>query len=207
MANTFAPTGFDDAELLIGAAPSGNLSNIGYLIAYNNSHKIYQGDPVTLLSTGYIDTLAPGSISSTVMPCGIFMGCSYISASQARLVWSNFFPAGDTLTNGVVNAYVVDDPNRMFVVQTGWSAGSPAAATQAMVGMNATYAYGTPSFANISGAYIDLNTTPATTATLPFRIVSLVTDPPGANGTDTTTAYNKVLVAWNNQFYRQLTGV
>lgn len=205
MANTFAPNGFDPAGRFDGASWSANLSS--YLIAYNNAHKIYQGDPVTLLSTGFVDTLAPGSISSTVMPCGIFMGCSYISASQQRLVWSPFFPAGDTLTNGTVTAFLVDDPNVSFAVQTGWSAGVPAAATQAMVGMNATYAYGTASYANISGAYIDLNTTPAVTASLPFRITGLITDPPGVNGTDTTTAYNKIMVMWNNQFLRQLTGV
>lgn len=205
MANTFAPNGFQDSGLQIGASWSANQTQ--YQILYSNTHKIYQGDPVTLLSSGYIDTLAPGSISSTVMPCGIFNGCYYISASQGRLVWSNSYPGGDQVINGIVYASLLDDPNVTFVVQTGWSTGSPSAATQAMVGMNATYAYGTAQVSGQSGAYLDLNTTPATNAAYPFRILSLITDPPGANGTDTTTAYNKVLVMWNNEFYRQLTGV
>jgi hypothetical protein len=206
MANIFAPNGFQDSGLQIGAAWSANQTR--YQILYSNTHTIFQGDPVTLLSSGYIDTLTPGSVSSTVMPVGIFNGCYYISASQGRLVWSAWYPGGDQLTNGVVYASIVDDPNVTFVVQTGWSGGSPVPATQAMVGMNATYAYGTGNQLNgQSGAYLDLNTTPATTAAFPFRILSLVTDPPGSNGSDTTTAYNKVLVMWNNEFYRQLTGV
>lgn len=202
MANTFAPTGFDPSGRQDGAAWSANRTK--YNIAYNNTHRLYTGDVCTLLSTGYIDTLAPG----TTPPLGIFAGCQYISASQGRLVFSPFFPGGDTLTNGIVDAYVIDDDNVQFWVQTGWSAGSPTAATQAMIGMNAQYANGTGNALNgLSGAYIDLNTTPAVTATFPFRILALQTDPPGKNGTDTTAAYNKILVTWNNQFYRQLTGV
>jgi hypothetical protein len=33
---------------------------------------------------------------------------------------------------------------------------------------------------------------------LPFRIVGLVENPPGSNGTDITTEYNRVIVAFNN---------
>lgn len=202
MANVFAPNGFEPAGRMDGASWSANQTS--YQILYSNTHKLYQGDVCTLLSSGYIDTLAPG----TTPPLGIFWGCSYISSSQGKLVWSPQYPGGDQVTNGIVQATVIDDPNVVFTVQTGWSTGVPAAATQAMIGMNAQYANGTPStLSGQSGAYIDLNTTPATTSTFPFRIMSLIADPPGANGSDTTTAYNKLLVMWNNEFYRQLTGV
>jgi hypothetical protein len=74
--------------------------------------------------------------------------------------------------------------------------------------MNAQYANGTGSTLNgQSGAYIDLHTTPTTTSTFPFRILALIADPPGDNGTDLTTPYASLLVGWNNQFYRQLTGL
>lgn len=202
MSNTFAPLGFSVSGRLDGAAWSGNQRE--YLIAYNNTHKIYTGDIVVMLSTGLIDTLTPGSTP----PLGIFNGCEYISASQGRLVSSPQFPGGDTITNGIVKAKIIDDPNVTFLVQSGWAAGSPIAATQAMVGMNAQWANGTPNtLTGQSGAYLDLNVTPATTSTYAFRILSLVADPPGANGSDTTTAYNNLLVGWNNQFYRQLTGI
>lgn len=206
MANVFAPFGFAVSGRMDGASWSANQSP--YLIAYNNTHKIYTGDPVTLLTAGVIDTLTPGSVSSTVMPCGIFNGCNYISASAQRLVYPAQFPGGDTITNGIVNALLIDDPSVTFVVQTGWSGGSPAPATQAMVGMNANYNYGTPNtLTGISGAYLDLNVTPAVNAAFPFRILNIVQDPPGSNGSDITTPYNWVTVMWNNEFYRQLTGV
>ncbi len=202
MANTFSPFGFAVSGRQDGAAWSANQSP--YYISFDNTHKLYTGDVCTLLSSGYIDTLAPG----TVPPLGIFNGCEYISASQGRLVFSPFYPGGDQITNGVVTAFVIDDPFVTFDVQTGWAAGVPAPATQAMVGMNAQYANGTGStLSGQSGAYLDLNATPATTTTFPFRILSLVADPPGANGSDTTTAYNRVKVMWNSEFFRQLSGI
>ncbi len=202
MANTFAPFGFGVMGRQDGAAWSANQTE--YYILYSQTHVIYTGDVVALEGDGYIDTLAPG----TTAPVGIFNGCEYISSSQGKLVFSPQFPGGDQITNGIVRAFVIDDPNATFFVQTGWAAGSPAPATQAMVGSNCQYANGTGStLTGQSGAYIDLNATPTTTSTFPFRILSLITDPPGANGTDATTAYNWIKVMWNNEFYRQLTGL
>ncbi|SRR6266700_7851998 len=185
-----------------GASPSFNRT--AYQILYSNTHTLFKGDVCTLLSSGYVDTLAPG----TTPPLGIFDGCQYVSASQGKLVFSDYYPGGDQITNGIVTAFVLDDPNLTFLVQTGYSSTGSGAATQAMVGMNAQYANGTGSaLSQQSGAYIDLTTTPAVTTTLPFRILSLVSDPPGANGTDTTAQYNYVRVMWNNEFFRQLAGI
>jgi hypothetical protein len=41
---------------------------------------------------------------------------------------------------------------------------------------------------------------------MPFKVVALVTDPPGANGTE-SGAYQKAIVAFNNVSTKQLTGV
>jgi len=210
MANTFNPFGFDPASRMDGAAWSGNQTAYQILYSYNTA--LYRGDPVQL-TAGYIQQMAPGSISSTVMPMGIFMGCQYISKSQQRLVFNNFWPGTADVTQvsgNIVTAFVIDDPNVTFWVQTGYSGSGSGPATQAMVGDNCTYAYGTPSAANLSGAYIDLTTAPAVGATLPFRILALPADPwigaPASNGLDNTTQYNLVQVMWNNEFYRQLTG-
>lgn len=202
MANTFAPFGFAVQGRLDGAAWAANQTK--YLIKADNTNTFFTGDVVTLLGTGYIDELAPG----TTAPLGIFNGCQYISASQGKLVFSPYYPGADQISDGIVEAFVIDDLNATFLVQSGWSAGTPAAVTQAMVGANAQYANGTGSTrTGQSGSYLNINTTPTTTSTLPFRILSLVSDPPGANGTDTTTAYNLVKVGWNNQFFRQLDGI
>jgi len=202
VANVFAPFGFMPVRRQDGASWSANQTQ--YQISFDNTHHLYQGDVCTLLSTGFIDTIAPG----TVPVLGIFNGCSYVSAAQSRLVFTNQYPGGDQITNGVVNASVYDDPNLVFMVQTGYSSTGSGPATRAMIGMNAQYANGTGNtLSGISGAYLDLTVPPAVTSTLPFRILSLVTDPPGSNGSDTTTAFNYVLVMWNNEFFRQLAGI
>ena len=67
--------------------------------------------------------------------------------------------------------------------------------TIAAVGQNADVALGTGStLSGASGAYLDINTF-NTTATLPFRIVE-IWDGYG-NGSDATSAYNKVVVTAN----------
>jgi len=69
------------------------------------------------------------------------------------------------------------------------------------------FSYGTGNAANgISGAYVVYNSG-AITATLPFRVKSLVTEPPGSNGSDAASAYNYVIVGFNNVSNKQLTSV
>ena len=69
--------------------------------------------------------------------------------------------------------------------------------TQAAVGASISLAGGSAgNTANgISGMYL---TTVGTSATAPFRVVSLVTAPPGSNGTDTTSNANYAIVAFLN---------
>jgi hypothetical protein len=78
-----------------------------------------------------------------------------------------------------------------------------------MIGMNGQFAIGTGNQATgMSGATLDVVTNPpAATPTFPFRIIDLITDPPGANGTDTTTAFNWAYVTFNNQDFKSLTGI
>jgi hypothetical protein len=202
MANVFAPFGFSPIRRQDGAAWSANQT--AYLIDPTNTHKLYQGDVCAILSTGLVDTLAPG----TTPPLGIFNGVTYVSASQGRLVFVPQYPGADQITSGIVTPFVIDDPNVVFLAQTGYSGSGSGPATQAMVGLNAQFANGTGNtLSGQSGAYIDLTVPPAATATFPFRIIGLVADPPGSNGADTTTAFNYVYVMWNNEFYRQLTGI
>ena len=96
-----------------------------------------------------------------------------------------------------MEAYIIDDPNAKFVVQSSDSGGT-AAITFAKIGEYIDIAVGTGNTATgISGMTVNVATL-ATTVTLPFRIVGLVTAPPGADGTDTATEYNQVIVAFNN---------
>jgi hypothetical protein len=189
MANTNAPFGFRQYSGT-GSAPTYE-QNVRY-IASSNTTAIYFGDAVIPLTSGYIGQATAG----TVRVEGIFAGCKYVSISQKRTVWSNYWP-GTSDANGDVEAYIIDDPNAKFLVQSSDTSGT-SAITFANVGEYINIAVGSGNTATgISGMTVDQDTL-ATTVTLPFRIVGLVTSPPGAEGTDTATEYNQVIVAFNN---------
>lgn len=197
MANTNAPFGFRQYS---GTGSTPTYEQVTMLIKSDYTTPIYFGDPVYPLNTGYIagSSVTPG----TVQIAGIFVGCTYLSTSQKRTVWSNYWPGSDN--NGDVTAYVVTDPNANFLVQVGGSSSTGLA--QADIGANVQFAYGTGNSASgISGAYVVYNSA-AVTDTLPFRVKALVTAPPGANGTE-SGAYNYVVVGFNNVSTKQLTSV
>jgi hypothetical protein len=199
MANTNAPFGFRQYSGT-GSAPT--YEQVTATIASTDTTALYYGDPVVPLATGYISKGDPTG-SPTVQIAGIFVGCTYLSVSQKRTVWSNYWPGSDN--NGNITAYIVNDPNAKFLAQVGGS--SSVGATQTEINANVQFAYGTGNASNgISGAYVDISVTPTTTATLPFRVVDLVTQPPGAPGT-ASGAYNYVIVAFNNVSTKQLTSV
>jgi hypothetical protein len=196
MTNTLAPFGFADASRL-GAAVNAQMSR--RWISPSNPTPIYKGDPVVQLSTGFIAQASPG----TTQIAGIFIGCEYMSASQKKIVNLPYWPGTDAVSGFNVRALVIDDPLSVFRVQ------GNGLITFAMIGLNAQFAIGSGStVTGNSGATLDMVTNvPAATSTYPFRIIDLITDPPGANGTDTTSAYNWAFVGFNNQDFKSLTGI
>lgn len=205
MANVLGPFGFSQIGTASGMPNFAENSNPPYRIASGYATPIYYGDAVRMNvsgPTGYIEqwAAADGGTATKIL-VGIFVGCSYYSTSQRKTVWSNYWPGSDA--TGDVSAFVVDDPNAQFKVQAGVAA---VPFTQAMVGQTADIVT-TPvgnATTGISGMKLD---TPTTTVTLPFKVVNIINTPPGANGTDLTTAYNYVIVTMNNQQYKALLGV
>lgn len=204
MANTLAPFGFSQIGGAPGAAP--NAEQVTFPIAYNDTTKIYSGDPVKLLNTGYIAQWTASTGVSQMM--GIFVGCKYLSTSQGRVVWSPYWPGADVASSAQssIEAYVVPcSPGTAprFIVQTADSSTTAVAVTQAAVGQNADVG-GLSAGSTVtgrSGAYLDINTF-GTTATLPFRIIGLYQGV--GNGSDAASAYNWVVVEANTL---QTTGI
>lgn len=195
MANTFAPFGFRQYSGT-GSAPT--YEQVAGFCAYNTS-AMYYGDPVFQNADGSIYPTSPGA----GVLAGVFAGCKYLSVSQKRTVWSNFWGAADVASGNTVEVYVVNDPNAKFVAQVGGSSSVGLAATD--IGNNVQFAYGTPNtMSGISGAYIDINTSPAGTATFPFRVVALAE--PQQIGGSATGAYNWGIVAFNNVSTKTLSG-
>lgn len=197
MANTFAPFGFAQASGL-GSAPTYEMKSRQIALT---ATAIYLNDPVTSQSDGTVAQSAPG----TTQIAGIFAGCSFISAATGQRTWSKYWPgSGSALANTIVTALIIDDPNAQFIVQSG-NAGTPV--TEADVGANIQFAIGTGNaLTGLSGAYAN-QATIATTATLPFRIRGIVTNPPGGPGTDASSNGNWIVVAFNNVDTKSLTGI
>lgn len=214
MSNTLAPFGFMPVRRLDGATWTGNMTH--RLIASANTHKFYQGDVVQELATGYIDTVGPG----VGIIAGIFVNCEYLSTSQSRKVWSNQFPGADAAAD--VDAYIIDDPWVVFLVQSYSTAHGPI--VLADVGSNANFSTtagggATNNTGNsrngLSGAALDAEAI-TNLVTDPFRIIGIpgITEPNligsatafSPNGYDATSADNLCLVAFNNQTFKTVTG-
>lgn len=181
----------------------------------------------TTVSFNFSGAYTTGTATAYVYPpvSGIFAGCNYVSTSQKRRVWSKYWPGSDA--NGDVLAYVITDPNAQFVVQTGNSNTTATALGLATVGQNIGFNFNDSASAGetngntaseLSTYFADQYTLSANTLGgyaanpyLPFRIISLANSPlgtagplSGQNGSDPTTAYNYVVVGFNNAVSKQL---
>ena len=186
MANTAADNGFQQYSGT-GSAPT--YDQVAVQIAYNAS-AIFYGDPVNPDANGYVVVGVTTASSGNTQIAGIFVGCQYLSVSQKRTVWSNYWPGSDVASTNVVTGYIINDPNAKFVAQFG-----NVSVDQGYVNSNVGFNIGSGNTANgISGAY--LATLGTTDTTFPFKVVSLITQPPGVNGTD-AGAYQKAVVAFN----------
>jgi hypothetical protein len=196
LANVNAPNGFQYFGRQEGGAPTAGLTT--RLIASTDTAAVGYGDPVTSLGTGYVTA----STAGTTQIDGIFYGCEYLSTALGRIVWSQFYPGSGAGAD--VKAYICSDPDAEFVVQSDNTA-IAFADTQA----NINFVAGSVNTATgFSGAAVGQSTI-STTSTLPFRIVGLLSQyaPPGNNGTDNTSAFNRVIVAPNNWDRKSLLGI
>ena len=203
MANTIGYFGFSQWGTASGPVNFASAANPPYRIASGYGTAIYFGDAVRMNvsgPSGYVEQWANGDgATATKILVGIFLGCKYYSTSQKKLIWNNYWPGSDA--TGDVDAFVCDDPNSLWKVQA-----NAGPITQTAIGQTADIA-STPTGNTTTGISGMSLSTPTTTNTLPFKVVNVITTPPGANGTDLTTAGNYVIVAFNNQQYKALLGV
>ena len=201
MANLFAPFGFRPVNTSNGPM---NWRISTRRIDSANATPIFKGDavlPVVGTANGYI-TQATAVGTTTAPLAGIFWGCQYLSTSQKRTVWSQYWPGSDAI--GDVIAYVIDSPESRFVVQTNGAGlaitGTPTQVGYSPVGQLCNLNVGTgDTLTQQSGMFVDQV---GTTNSFPFIVTDLVFDPPGSNGTDQTAAYNYIVVGFNNEWLR-----
>lgn len=191
----FAPYNLEGGRVYAGATrklpiASGYAQNIGY------------GDLVILQADGTIARLDTSTGSKTAFassPIGVFLGCSYSQDSGLKYsLWSQSWTSGTTATDAY--AVIADDPNVLFkvLVTNAGTAYTASGATAADVGANLGYyqAGGTSGTALINTAtgdsVVSANlASKGTTATLPFRVVDVVTLTALSDGT-----FQEVVVAY-----------
>ena len=207
MANVNAPFGFKPIQSAVGAAS--NFEMVQGQILYSDTTKIFRGDPVKYTDTtgAYITQWTASTPVSQLV--GIFWGCTYLSTAQGKVVQSQIWPgadvastAQDTIVANIVPCtgsaspllLVQSDSTGVAFADIGSNMDSAAAVGSTFTGQSAMF----------------LAVTPATTATLPWRVVCLYGGKPGAGGFmgiqpsttnpyggSATGAYNWVIVRAN----------
>ena len=204
MANVSGPFGALQWGTVNGATPnfmSWGSATSAFRIASNYATAIGFGDLVTLVSggspTGYLNRWIASDGSATYQVAGVFYGCAYNSLSQKKRVWNNYYPGSDA--NGDVEAFVCADPNAIFMIQA-----NSGPIDQTYMGLTADVVMGTVNTTTGQSAMSLATPSASGPSNLPLKVLGPVTAPPTVNGTDDTTAYNNVLVTFNNQIFKSL---
>lgn len=195
MASTASPYGFRAVNEIGGLPYAG--STRSFLInpaGYNTN--IFNGSLVYVADTGYLQLVTASGADGTTnaFPAGttltgavgVFVGCSYYNA-QGQLIFSQYYPAN---TTGVIEAFVIDDPNTVFQVQANGSVGQAALGANVTLANAQTTSTGSTTTGNSN---IAVSST-ATTSTAPFRVVGFVNKQGFSQVGD---AYTDLLVKWN----------
>lgn len=185
MAAVAAPYGFVPVNRL-GGIENGSFRQLKMTNSYSSS--IFFGDIVELVAAGTIEI---DTVATSSRPIGIFQGCSFTDPNLNYKLFSQMWTASTVATD--ILAHVADDPRQLFKVQ------GEGSWTQTMLGLNAeviTYAAGNT---NIGKSILALEaTTPATTATFPFRSVDFVDGPDSSVG----DAFTDMIVMWNADIHQ-----
>lgn len=171
MPNVNNPTGFSPVRYVSGAPYNGAVNM--YTVAAGYGTAIYIGDPVVDIGTSQtVNGVVMKDVqlaATTDVITGVVVGV--VADTRDSLIYR----AASTLRT----LLVADDPNILFEIQEG-TGGTPLTAND--LGLNISFAAGTPStVTGMSGATVD-NTTEATTNTLALKLVGVSSRPNNAIG-------------------------
>jgi hypothetical protein len=166
-----------------------------YTIAAGYATAIFQGDLVQPTGAGNIERHT-GNTSDAVV--GVFNGVFYNDPTTQKPTYKNFYPGSITPTQGDITAFVVDDPDAVFLMD------ADAAFTRADLFKNysVTTATGVTQ-TGISSVQLDVSAS-GVAATFAVQAIDISQDP---ENSDTSSANANVLVRINNHFYRSGTGI
>ena len=197
MATVAAPYGLKPVNLIGGLPYAGSTRQIK--IASGYASNLFNGQIVRIGTDGTIQLMVNEGTAAdafTAGTVGVFVGCTYTDPTLKYKLNSQFWPTGTVASDAM--AYVVDDPNAVFQVQ---SAGSLA---QTALGMNvplaAVQSSSTGSTQN-GNSNTAVSATAAATTGISLRIVDFVNGPFSQVGdayTDVLVKFNPVAHSYNN---------
>lgn len=185
-----APYGLKPVNLIGGQVFAGSTRE--YNIPYGYSTDIFYGDFIGL-TRGQIQRLSV-STGTAGNQTGIFLGCSYTNPTTKQKQFSQYWPAS-TLAGDAV-AIVCDDPDTVFQAVVCSSGTTVASGARAMIGQNLACINnsGNLNTGDSANALLAPTDTPATTSTLPVRVLGLVTDTAVSLGTATYSSISTATV-------------
>ena len=200
MANQDAPFGFKATGGMGSSYETQGTSK--YQINDNWTNAIFQGDLLGMgdgsatdrAGTASVAGFVFGSIAATTINLGVFNGCYNIDPTTAKPTWKAYYPGAVNITTGKIDAFVFDNPQQLYEVQT---AGTLTQASCGKLADQNTYAAGS----TLSGlSAMELSGT-AATSTAQWRIIRLSEDP---DNSDTGSANSNWIVRLNESIYYNL---
>ena len=205
MANSYVPFGFRSFGQREGSAPTAGMDRA--FIASSDTNSYFTGDVVCQSSASLItapNVLSLYSGSSGYVVYGVFVGCEYYSATVGRTIWNSYFP-GSVGSSAVATAYVITNPQQMFIAQASTTSGVVGTS---MIGWGIGIASSGQTSGNTlsgqSNIALASSLTTIQSATSPFKVVDVYANyaPPGVNGTSTGAEGGAILVVQPNLWLR-----
>ena len=166
-----------------------------YTIKPGYGTAIYQGDMVVPVSTGNIERHTAGNAAAVV---GVFNGVFYNDPTTQKPTYKNYYPGGITPTQGDITAFIVDDPDAVFLSD------ADAAFTRADLFKNYSVTNTTGvTQTGISKVQLDVSAS-GIASTFAVQAIDISQDP---DNSDTSVSNANILVRINNHFFRSGTGI
>ncbi len=166
-----------------------------YTIKPGYGTAIYQGDLVVPVSTGNIERHTAGNAAAVV---GVFNGVFYNDPTTQKPTYKNYYPGGVTPTQGDLTAFVVDDPDAVFLMDADQS----FVRADLFKNYHVTNTTGVTQ-TGISKVQLDVSSS-GTNTTFVVQAIDISQDP---DNSDVTVSNANILVRINNHFFRSGTGI
>ena len=169
MANQDAAFGLRPLKSVGQADDSTGMSS--HFIDAGDASVIYQGSPV-IAAAGYVDIATAGAVPNM----GAFWGCFYTDPTTLKPTFKNYYPGSITPPSSKdIEAFVYDNPNQMFEIQSD----NDAASSVADVFSNADFVnFGGSTLNGVSNTELDDSTIAASSdAAAQMLILGISRDP------------------------------